>query len=670
MTIVQNTNFLVVPDGYVKLIPPQPVIQGVATNVLGLVGIASYGPVNIPVVVGSPQQEIQNFGPVLTDKYDLGTAVYNSAIQGSQFFICVRVTDGTDTSSTANLEDIDSGTGVILTSLYTGEYANTITATIAHGSSYTPSSPTYQLVVNIQGGIPETFDNIGGTGAAFWNNLITAVNTGQSIARGPSNLVVASLFTGISAVTVTTPGEYTTLPTISTTGPGSGATFQIHAGGFLPTLVAGGSGYAINDTITILGGTHSTASVITVNSVDGGGAILTFHMSTAGNYTTLPTNPVSQATTSGVGTGATFNYNWITSSVAVTSPGTGYTNTSGISFSAGGTIATLVVGSVSTPAQTTVTLTGGTNGNDAVTSETLVGSDVAPRTGMYSLRQTGAFVVMLADADDPAQWPAQAAFALSNSCYVVGTVAAGYQDNIAGALTLLQDSAIDNYGFKLMHGDWCQFSDPFNNVVRYVSPQAFTCGELVTQPPFTSALNKILSGIVATQRTAEGNPYSTADLAQLITGRLDVITRPIPASSFSFGCRLGVNTSSNFLTKTDNYPLMANFIGQSISNAIGVYIGQAQTPTVRTEARNAIQTFLMGLFQQGYIGDVNNPGNAAAAFQVILDESNNPTDRVAAGYMQADVTVVIFSIIQFFVVNVNIVQGSSSISIPPPTQNT
>lgn len=53
MPIVQqgsiNTTALVVPDLYVQIVPPQNlVLNGVPTNILGVVGTASWGPVNQP----------------------------------------------------------------------------------------------------------------------------------------------------------------------------------------------------------------------------------------------------------------------------------------------------------------------------------------------------------------------------------------------------------------------------------------------------------------------------------------------------------------------------------------------------------------------------------------------------------------------------------------------
>lgn len=65
-----------------------------------------------------------------------------------------------------------------------------------------------------------------------------------------------------------------------------------------------GSGYAINDTITLAGGTAGTPAVLTVTGVSGG-AITSFSITTAGDYTVQSTT-FTQASTSGIGTGATF----------------------------------------------------------------------------------------------------------------------------------------------------------------------------------------------------------------------------------------------------------------------------------------------------------------------------------------------------------------------------
>jgi hypothetical protein len=45
---------------------------------------------------------------------------------------------------------------------------------------------------------------------------------------------------------------------------------------------------------------------------------------------------------------------------------------------------------------------------------------------------------------------------------------------------------------------------------------------------------------------------------------------------------------------------------------------------------------------------------------VILDSSNNPQNRVALGFMRADIQVVLFSIVQQLVINL---QAGSNVSI-------
>ncbi len=70
MPIVQqgsiNTTALVVPDLYVQIVPPQNlVLNGVPTNVLGVVGTASWGPANQPVTLATMADYARTFGPVM-----------------------------------------------------------------------------------------------------------------------------------------------------------------------------------------------------------------------------------------------------------------------------------------------------------------------------------------------------------------------------------------------------------------------------------------------------------------------------------------------------------------------------------------------------------------------------------------------------------------------------
>lgn len=222
---------------------------------------------------------------------------------------------------------------------------------------------------------------------------------------------IAMLGFAISTVTVTNEGSgYTTLPTI-TASVGSGATFASTLGAVSQSVTTAGTGYEPTDTITLIGGTETTKTVLTVTNVkivsmtnngagsgylagdvlilvggthsiqgtvvvltvNGGGAITSFGIrlagaytvaptsftvtggegigatfnavlygvnsatiSTVGVYTVAPTNPVSQGSTSGSGTGATFTMSYGVSSITVSAGGQDYEGSTVISISGGG----------------------------------------------------------------------------------------------------------------------------------------------------------------------------------------------------------------------------------------------------------------------------------------------------------------------------------------------
>ena len=80
------------------------------------------------------------------------------------------------------------------------------------------------------------------------------------------------------------------------------------------TIATGGTGYNINDTITVLGGIYGTTpATYTVSSIGGSGAVTGLTVTSAGSYTTVPTNNVSTST-SGSGTGLTLTLTFGTGS--------------------------------------------------------------------------------------------------------------------------------------------------------------------------------------------------------------------------------------------------------------------------------------------------------------------------------------------------------------------
>ena len=199
-----NTTALIVPDLYVQIVPPQvTLLNGVPTNILGMVGTASWGPVNAPTIVAGMADFAQKFGPVMPRKYDLGTGIAAAVLQGAANFRCVRVSDGTDAAATLALKDVTTptaATGLTLSGKYTGSLGNQLVASVFNGSQ----ANTFRLVVAMPGLVPETFDNIPGTGAALWTNMANAVNLGQGGLRGPSQLVTAAAGTSSAAPALVT----------------------------------------------------------------------------------------------------------------------------------------------------------------------------------------------------------------------------------------------------------------------------------------------------------------------------------------------------------------------------------------------------------------------------------------------------------------------------------
>lgn len=740
MTVIQsgsiNTTALQVPDLYVQIIPPNNAfINGVPTNIIGMVGTASWGPVNSPSVVGNLNQYVQKFGPVLTNKYDMGTHVALACLQFANNFRCVRITDGTDVAATIPVVDTAGSpvTGLTLTALYTGTVGNTITALVSAGSSSNNSAATYKLTLVVPNGLPEVFDNIGGVGAQIWANMANAVNLGQSGIRGPSKLCVASLASFLSGVTITANGSYATKPTIGTTGNGSGATFAatmkavsatpaVAGSGYAsadtitPTggshtinsiltvattklvslaVNAGGSNFSVGDTITLAGGVFGTAAVVTVSAVSSGaitavtisnagsyttntttftqgstsgvGSGATFNtgvfgvntvtVSTPGAYTTLPSSPVAQGATSGSGTGATFTMLWGVLSVAVTAGGSGYDSTSALSVTGGGgtggALGTLSISSANAPKLQSYLLAGGTNGSTTINGSVMLGQDVVPRKGMYALRNTGASIVDLCDCDDNTTFSTQIAYGLSEGAYMQLVGPAG--ESIDSAAAVRQTLGIDSYAFKQIVGDWLYWLDTYNSQMRVVSPQGAFAGLLANLSPEQSSLNKPIQGIAGTQKSYANQIYSSADLQEMASNGLDVIANPVPGGKY-FGVRLGRNGSSNAVIHGDHYTRLTNYIAYSLNSAMGLYVGQLQTVTERLNAKNTIQAFLSNMQQQNMIGDVNG----GRPYSVVLDASNNPSSRVALGYQQADVKVVYWSVVEYFIVNV---EGGQSVSI-------
>lgn len=196
MTISQqgqiNATAQVVPDLIVQIIPPsQAVLNGVPSNVLAICGTAQWGPVGAVTPGSSMADFAQAHGAVMNRKYDMGTAAAIAVQQGANNFRFTRVSDGTDLAATASIQS----TCLTLTAKYTGTLGNSLQAVIATGSA----QGTSKITIAMPGFSPEVFDNIAGTGNAFWLAAAAAINSGNSPLRGASQLAVAAAGVGTTA---------------------------------------------------------------------------------------------------------------------------------------------------------------------------------------------------------------------------------------------------------------------------------------------------------------------------------------------------------------------------------------------------------------------------------------------------------------------------------------
>lgn len=174
--------------------------------------------------------------------------------------------------------------------------------------------------------IPTLSASAPGSGATFTTTMqaVSAVpaaagsgyNVGETITAAGGTSATAAVFeiatTELVSAAINAAGTGYTPGDVSTMTGGSASTLAqvtIDTTELADlTLNAAGSGYSGTDTITLtpVGGTTSTAVVITVDTVGGSGEILTFTITNPGVFTANASS-FTQASTTGSGTGATFH---------------------------------------------------------------------------------------------------------------------------------------------------------------------------------------------------------------------------------------------------------------------------------------------------------------------------------------------------------------------------
>lgn len=303
------------------------------------------------------------------------------------------------------------------------------------------------------------------------------------------------------------------------------------------------------------------------------------------------------------GTGATLWQNMVN---AINNGQNGFTGPSNFVVATIGT-ATL------TPALQTYTLAGGTDGNTTITDSVLIGADTGNRSGMYALRGTECSVAMLADVSTDSTFATQATFGAQEGILMIGAGPSG--QSISSAVTSKQTVGIDSPNFKYLVGDFCYWEDTYNNIpFRLMSPQAFVAGLLAALSPEQTDLNKQLNSVIATQTTYARRKYVQADIEQLVSNGLDVVYNPSPGGNY-FATQTGQNTSSVLLKRGDQYTRLTYYIGRSVQDGLGIYVGKLNSPNTDLKIKNTVDSFLQGLVDLGMIGafDGSKPYNVTVS---------------------------------------------------------
>ena len=664
-----NLAALNVPGVYLDVIQPSPNIIGAPTNIEGIVGVGSWGPLNTPIPISKPADAATKIGTPLIRSRDLATYVWaGTQVGGAVGYYAIRVSDGTDTAASATIQT----NCLTLTAKYSGILGNSIIYNVANGTQ----AGSYLVTLSFPGVSPEQYNNIG-----------------QGI--GSITTVAGTLYTSVPSASVTAPPvaanavQAVVNPTLSIYGS--------------PTLVSGGtSGFVVNDLLYFANGV--ILKVATVST----GVVATVTVQNAGQLTggATPTGAQLMLSTSGAGVGTpSFTFTWGLGTPIIVTPGQGYLTAPTITLSGGGTgsggsytaalsiwlnlanainngnatrgpsnivIASAGVGTTAPTLSTPVALSGGTDGAAGVVDATLMGQDIIPRKGMYALRNTNCDGFTLCDLSTSSYYPAIDVFGISENMLAVHATVSG--DTISNAISTLTSAGLDDFSSWLIVGDWPTFYDSQNQLSRLVNPAAFALGLIGNLSPEQSPINKPLRGISATQKTQSGQTYSDTELSAAELGRVDLIVGPptTPGGNY-YSFITGRNTSSNTAANGIEYSRMTWFLSRSIqSKAAGSIVGRLQSIRPNDKTRSDAKALLDGFFAQLADPASGSQGNGMIdSWSVQCDLNNNTPAMQALGYLFAYCAVRYLNCVRYFVVKLagggNVTVTTQS-TLPTPSQ--
>lgn len=631
-----NLTALQDPDLYLQVLQPPPFIRGAPTDVIGIVGTASWGPVNTPVHMGTGTEGTQNFGPVsglsLFDPYDLATdiviafgqSVSNATLEG----FAVRVTDGTDAAASVAMTGTASAAAQVAT----------LTGTITTGD-------TLQLTCTSSGitGSPVTVSYITRAG-----DTLPLAAAGMAAAVNNSSLLSAA---GVAAVAI-------------------GAVCNVYAPASLsPAMVLTRNVLgAATETITITTGSTTTAGA-TATALFTGTLGAQIRMTVAANPGLINTFNVSISGFMGttelfVGI-PTLGF-WRALQLAMAN---GQANVRGPSSWARLSSVNQAVG---TPAIGVYVLAGGADGRTGVTTSLILGTQTSfPPTGMWALQYTtpAVGIVWLVGVTDQSAIATLDAFALTAGCSALFPLPTGTTTTAAVAVTA--NDGIGGPEFIYVK-DWIYWQDTVNNMRRLVPPTPFIGGHWATRSPEQSPLNDPVLLVVGTERNDPVNgtiPYSPSEIGQLNTAGIMFVSNPCPGGNY-FGIRAAASTSPSQATKPVEYWRLTMFIARSLQAGLGIFIGQLQSQQPNDDLRNQVKAVLnafaeslraAGQVDSG-IGFCEYSNSTTAKF----GNGMNTPASVAQHFMYALFKATYLSSVWYFVVSI---QGGTTVVTVSPGQS-
>lgn len=567
-----NTPALTADDAYINIVAPPNFITGSPTDVIGVVGTGSWGPVNTPVHLGSGLDATQAFGATsaisLTDPHDLATdllfAFGQSTSQATLEGWGVRVSDGTDVSATATIAvgaAATPSTATIGGNLTVGDGLQlTATSTTISGS---PVTVTYTA----RAGDTTTSMAVGLAAAVNANAAITAVGAYAVAAVGVVTLYWPATLSPTIVWTEHVTGSATETISISTGSGGSG-------GVAISTLFTG-----------ILG--NQASAVVTAGTTSGTWNVtLTPPTGLSELYTGLPTVGFALALTSAINNGQNAARGPSNNFKAVwTAPGVG------------------------APTAGTTAFSGGTDGRTGVTTATLLGSSTAsPPTGIWALGSVmpSVGIYWIAGLTDVTAPATMLTFNLTNGASSIFSFASG--QTVSSAISAANSTGVADPSM-LFAKDWVYVYDTNNAVQRLIPSPPVIGGLWATLGPEQSPGNKQVYLVIGTERNnpQSGNlPYAESDIGQMASAGILTITNPIPRGSI-FGIRHGQSSSLVAATKPAEYWRMSMYLARSAESFIGQYVDELQSAQSNDPLRAGFKLqsnqFLQSLQLAGQIDD-------------------------------------------------------------------